>query len=167
MAVDYYWPKQQGPHCNKLTNDRGLRLIEFASYNDLVIANTLGKHKKTRTMTWHHPNGVNQGQIDYILVPIRFRSSVYTGRTRTFPRPDIGSPHDLVMTCFRVKLKRMPKLQYTRLKFDLDKLKDPLVSEQFEAAIGGRFGPLLLFDNDSDIDTNVDNFEKATIETAT
>ena len=61
----------------------------------------------------------------------------------------------------------MPKPHYTRLKFDLDKLKDPLVAEQFEAAIGGRFGPLLLFDNDADIETNVENFEKATIETAT
>ena len=88
------WPKQQGPHCNVTTNDRGLRLLEFANYNDLVIANTLGKHKKSRTMTRHHPNGVNHGQIDYILVPNRFKSSVYTGRTRTFPRPDVASPHD-------------------------------------------------------------------------
>ena len=161
------WPKQQGPYCNITTNDRGLRLLEFANYNDFVIANTLGKHKKPRTMTWHHPNGVNQSQIDYILVPNRFRSSVYTGRTRTFPRPDIASPHDLVMTTFRVKLRRMAKPQYTRLKFDLDKLQDPLIVEQFQASIGGKFGPLLLFDDSNDIETNIETFEKATIETAT
>ncbi|XP_068671034.1 uncharacterized protein [Montipora foliosa] len=160
------WPKQQGPHCNVTTNDRGLRLLEFANYNDLVIANTLGKHKKSRTMTWHHPDGVNHGQIDYILVPNRFKSSVYTGRTRTFPRPDVASPHDLVMTTFRLKLRRMAKPQYTRLKFDLEKLQDPLVADQFRASIGGKFGPLLLFDNDTDLESNIDTFEKATIETA-
>ncbi|XP_068734478.1 uncharacterized protein [Montipora capricornis] len=160
------WPKQQGPHCNVTTNDRGLRLLEFANYNDLVIANTLGKHKKSRTMTWHHPNGVNHGQIDYILVPNRFKSSVYTGRTRKFPRPDVASPHDLVMTTFRLKLRRMAKPQYTRLKFDLEKLQDPLVADQFRASIGGKFGPLLLFGNDSDLESNIETFENATIETA-
>ena len=32
---------------------RGLRLLEFACYNDLVLANTLGKHKVSRRWTWH------------------------------------------------------------------------------------------------------------------
>ena len=54
-----------------------------------------------------HPNGSNEGQIDYIPVPHRFNSSVYTERTRTFPRPDIASPHDLVMMTFRLRLRRM------------------------------------------------------------
>ena len=107
------WPKQQGIYCNEFSNDRGLRLLEFANFNDLVIANTLGKHKKKRRMTWHHPNGFNQGQIDYILVQNRFRSSVFTGRTRTFPKPDIGSPHDLVLMSFKLRLRRMAKPQYT------------------------------------------------------
>ena len=161
------WPKQQGPYCNDKTNDRGLRLLEFANYNDLVIANTLGNHKKQQIMTWHHPNGANHGQIDYILVQTRFKSSVYTGRTRTFPRPDIGSPHDLVMMTFKLKLRKMAKPQYTRLKFDLDKLQDPLIAEEFKAAIGGKFGPLLIYDESSELETNVETFEKATIETAT
>ena len=117
-------------------------------------------------MTWHHPNGVNQGQIDYILVQNRFKSSIYTGRTRTFPKPDIGSPHDLVMMTFKLRLRRMAKPQFTRLKFDLDKLQDPLVADQFKATIGGKFAPLLLFDETTDIEENIDIFEKATIETA-
>ena len=161
------WPNQQGPYCNDKTNERGLRLLEFATYNDLVIANTLGKHKKPHIMTWHHPNGVNQGQIDYILVQRRFKSSVYTGRTRTFPRPDIASPHDLVMMTFKLKLKRLAKPKFTRLKFDLDKLNDPHIAEQFKATIGGKFGPLLLFENSSELEESVETFEKATIETAT
>ena len=60
----------------------------------------------------------------------------------------------------------MAKPQYTRLKFDLEKLQDPLVADQFRASIGGKFGPLLLFNNDSDLESNIETFEKATNETA-
>ena len=93
-------------------------------------------------------------------------SSIHTGRTRTFPKPDIASPHDLVMMTFRLKLRKMTKSQFTRMKFDLEKLKDPLVAEQFRATIGGKFGPLLIFDDISDLEENVELFEQSTIETA-
>ena len=31
-----------GPYCNAETNERGLRLLEFATFNNLVLTNTLG-----------------------------------------------------------------------------------------------------------------------------
>ena len=39
------WHGICGPFCNDDTNERGLRLLEFASFNDLVLANTFGHHK--------------------------------------------------------------------------------------------------------------------------
>ena len=39
------------PFCNDDTNERGLRLLEFAIFNDLVLANTFGHHKATRSWT--------------------------------------------------------------------------------------------------------------------
>ena len=60
----------------------------------------------------------------------------------------------------------MAKPQYTRLKFDLEKLNDPSIAEQFKANIGGHFGPLLLFDGSSDLEENVKTFESTTIEAA-
>ena len=69
------WQGVCGPFCNDYTNERGLRLVEFASCNDLVLANTFGHHKASRRWTWHSPNGQHHNQIDYILVrealPIR------------------------------------------------------------------------------------------------
>ncbi|WP_295514203.1 hypothetical protein, partial [Thiolapillus sp.] len=50
------------------TNERGLRLLEFATFNDLVLVNTFGHHKASRRWTWHSPNGQHHNQIDYILV---------------------------------------------------------------------------------------------------
>ena len=36
------------PFCNHNTNERGLGLLEFATFNDLVLANTFGHHKASR-----------------------------------------------------------------------------------------------------------------------
>ena len=44
----------------------------------MILANTLGKHKKSRCTTWHSPDGHTANQIDYILIDRRFRSSVCT-----------------------------------------------------------------------------------------
>ena len=54
-----------GRYCNPETNKRGLRLLEFACYNDLVLENTLGKHKLSRRWTWHSPNRGYHNQTDY------------------------------------------------------------------------------------------------------
>lgn len=147
------WKDTCGPYGNSETNDRGLRLLEFARYNNLLLVNTLGPHKASRRWTWHSPGGEYHNQIDYILVQKRFRTSVNTGGTRSFPKADIGSDHDLVLMSFRLRLKKIKSSKCTRMKFDLDKLRDPEVAEAFKAMIGGRFAPLLLLGAE-EIDVN-------------
>ena len=39
--------------CGDDTNEKGLRLLEFATINDLVLANTFCHHKASRRWTWH------------------------------------------------------------------------------------------------------------------
>ena len=73
------------------------RLLAFATFNDLVLANTVCRHKTSRRWTCHSPNGQHRNQIDYILVRKRFRSGVNSARTRSIPGTDIGSDHDLLM----------------------------------------------------------------------
>ncbi len=120
----------------------------------MVLANTLGEHKPSRRYTWHAQNGRTRTQIDYIMVQNRYKSGVSRAKTRTFPGADIGSDHDLVMM----------KAKNTRLKFNLDKLKDPNISSLFEARIWGKFGPLLLLEGDADV---LNNFNEVMTEVAT
>ena len=62
------------------------------------------------------------------------------------------------MMTFRLRLKKTKtkqnsKPKHKRLKFDLEKLKDPNVLETFQAMIGGKFSPLTTMDNeDTDLD---------------
>ena len=86
---------------------------------------------------------------------------------KSFPGADIGSDHDLLMMTFHLHLKRISKPKHTRLKFDLQKLKDPSVLETFKAMIDGKFAPLTIMDNeDTDLDSMVTTFNTAASETA-
>ena len=168
------WGEVCGPYCNIETNERGLRLLEFATFDNLVLTNTLGPHKPSRRWTWHSPDGKHNNQIDYILVKKRFRSGVNIHRTRSFPGADIGSDHDLVMMTFQVRLKKARKpnqqrlrFNQPRLRFDLEKLRDPDVACTFQATIGGKFAPLIgLSDEDMDMDTMITTYNTAMTDAA-
>ena len=58
------WGEVYGPSCHPETNDRGLKLLDFAVYNNLVLPNTLGNHKPSWRWTWHSPDGTHHNQID-------------------------------------------------------------------------------------------------------
>ena len=79
------WKGTCGQNCNPETNERGLRLIQFAGYNNLKVANTAGAHKPSRSWTWHSPGGDHHNQIKSIMVKRRFQSSVNIAKTRSFP----------------------------------------------------------------------------------
>ena len=140
------WQGICGPFCNDDTNERGL--LEFATFNDLVLANTFGHHKASRKWTWHSPNGQHHSQIDCILVRKRFKSGVNNARTQSFQAADIGSDHDLLMMTFHLHLKRITKPKHTRLHFDHKKLKDPDVLETFQAMICEQFASLIIMNMD-------------------
>ena len=54
----------------------------------------------------------------------------------------------------------------TRIRFDLEKLKDPEVAEIFQAKIGGKFAALSILDSDMDMDMLTDTFNTAVTDTA-
>ena len=118
------WQSIRGPFSNDDTNLRGLRLLEFATLSDLVLANTSGHHKASIRWTLHSPSGQHHSQICHILGRKRFRSGVDIARTRRIPGADTGSDHDLLMMTFHLRLKRISKPKHTKLKCDLEKLKD-------------------------------------------
>ena len=71
------------------------------------------------------------------------------------------------MMTFRLRLKKTSKPKHTRLKFDLEKLKDPNVLETFLAMISGKFAPLTIMNNeDTDLDSMITTFKTAVTETA-
>ena len=100
-------PRVTGKFGLGVRNEAGQRLIEFCQENALVIANTLFQQHKRRLYTWTPPDGQHQNQIDYILCSQRWRSSIQSTKTR--PGADCSSDHELLITKFRLKLKKVGK----------------------------------------------------------
>ena len=66
------------------------------------------------------------------------------------------------MMTFRVRLKNARKPNQPRLRFDLEKLRDPDVACTVQATIGGKFAPLIgLSDEDMDMDTMITTYNTA------
>ena len=71
------------------------------------------------------------------------------------------------MMTFQVRLKMTRKPNQPRLRFDHEKLRNPDVACTFQAAIGGKFAPLIgLSDEDMDMDTMITTYNTAVTDAA-
>ena len=98
-------------------NERGIRLIEWAKINNMIISNTWFKHHPRRMWTWQSPDGQTRNQIDYILINSRYRNALLD--TAVITSADCDSDHRLVASKFRLKLKA---IQTKTLNVKLDTL---------------------------------------------
>ena len=72
------------------------------------------------------------------------------------------------MITFQGRLKRARKPNQPRLRFDLEKLRDPYVACTFQTTIGGKFAPLNgLRDEDMDVNTMIATYNTAVTDAAT
>ena len=100
-------------------NEAGEKPIDFCQENVLVIANTLFQQRKRRLYTRMSPDGQHRNQIDYILFSQRWRSSIQSAKTRL--GADCGSDHKLLITKFRLKLKKVGKTT-RQFRYDLNQI---------------------------------------------
>ena len=114
-------------------NEAGQRLIEFCQENALVIANTLFQQHKRRLYTWTLPDGQHRNQTDSILCSQRWRSSIQSAKTR--PGADCGSDQELLITKFRLILKKVGK---TARPFRYDLSQIPIITRDVENGCGRR-----------------------------
>ena len=124
--------------CLGIQNEAGQRPIEFCQENALVIANTLFQQHKRRLYTWTSPDGQHQNQIDYILCSQRWRSSIQSRKTTR--GADCGSDHEILITKFRLKLKKVGKTARP-FRYDLNRIPDDYTVE-----VRNRFEGLDLID---------------------
>ena len=121
-----------------MQNEAGQRLIEFCQENTLVIANTLFQQHKRRLYTWTSPDGQHQNQIDHILCKPKMEKLYTVSKTRLGAA--CGSDHELLITKFRLKLKKVGKT--TRpFKYDLNQIPYDYTME-----VRNRFKGLVLID---------------------
>ena len=99
-------------------NEAGQRLTEFCQENALVITNTLFQQHKRRLYTGTSPDGQYQNQIDYIFAA-KDGEALYSQQKQS--GTDCGSDHELLISKFRLKMKKIGKT--TRpFRYDLNQI---------------------------------------------
>jgi exonuclease III len=89
------WKSAMGKYGYGDRNERGERLLEFATLHNFFICNTRFQQKSNRKWTWASPDGIHKNMIDLILIQQRWKTSVVN--CRTFQSADISSDHSLVL----------------------------------------------------------------------
>ena len=108
-----------GPHGLGTRNDRGNRLVEFATKHNVFITNTWFEQKRSTRHTWTSPDDNTKSQIDDILASQRYRST--TLNSKVYTGADCSSDHNLVVTRLRIRMKNIKKKKPVE-KLDLTKI---------------------------------------------
>jgi endonuclease/exonuclease/phosphatase family metal-dependent hydrolase len=79
---------------HEVSNDNGMRLIDFAVSKNMVNSSVRFPHKDIHEETWISPDGHTKNQIDHVLIDARRAS--YIIDVRSYRAADCDSDHYLV-----------------------------------------------------------------------
>ena len=114
-----------------LSNDNGIRLINFACSKNIVVASTLFNHKDIHKMTWRSHDGQTHNQIDHLLIDARHVSNLMD--VRTFRGANIETGHYyLLISKIRSGISNARKMygSYARI-FNSEKMKSSETSSAY------------------------------------
>jgi hypothetical protein len=61
---------------HEISNDNGVRVVNFATSNNVIDSSTMFPHRNIHKFTWTSPDGKTHNQIDHILRDRRWDSSI-------------------------------------------------------------------------------------------
>ena len=125
-------------------NERGRRLVDFCTENNLIITNTFYQHHPRNLYTWKSPGDIYRNQIDYIMIDQPHKNAVKN--VISYPGADIGSDHNPVVTKIRLKLKRVASKQHSE-QYDWNMLKNNEHKTRYNIEIKNKYNNLLVEEN--------------------
>jgi exonuclease III len=127
------WERVLGNFGRGTINDNGTRMLSLASYHGLKAMNTYFQHKAVHSVTWNSNAGNAAKMLDYVLVRGRFFTSVHDVRVRRGTA--LPTDHELVVVTLKLHLLARPKKRFKQRKFDVQRLGDHAVRQDFLAKL--------------------------------
>jgi exonuclease III len=117
---EYRWTV--GPNSlHNISNDSGVRLIDFAMSKNMTVSSTFFPHLDIHKRTWTLPDGNTHNQIDHVLIDKRRATGILD--VWTLRGAEGGSDHYLVRIKYRSRISVVGgKNQQKVIKFNLDGL---------------------------------------------
>jgi hypothetical protein len=139
---DIFKPTIGNEILHEISNDDGVRLVNFATSKYLRVKSTMFPHRDIHKCTWTSPDGKTHNQIDHILIDRRWHSNVLD--VQSFRAADCDSDHYLAVAKFRERLavNKQRSQRFNMERFNLKKLNDVESREQFRVEVSNRFAAL-------------------------
>lgn len=116
------------------SNDNGMRLIQLAASNNLLVKSTMFEHKDIHKQTWISNDGITRNQIDHILVDARHASNVLD--VRSLRGADADTDHILVRAKVRMRISNHKNKRAERSsRWEVCKLSDERTKNEFQKQI--------------------------------
>jgi hypothetical protein len=115
------------------------KLTNFATSKNLVVNSTTFPHRSIHKYSWTSPDGQRHNQIVHVLIDRRRHSSILD--VRSFRGSDCDTDHYLVVAKIRERLavSKQPVKKMNMDRFNLKKLNEGKVKEQYQVTIKNRF----------------------------
>jgi len=142
------------------SNDNGVRLVYFATSKNLVVKSTMFSHRNIHKYTWTSPDGKTHNQIDHVLIDRRWHSSALD--VQSLRGADCDTDHHLVIAKVRegIAVGKQAAQRFDMQRFNLRKLNEPEVREQYQIEITNRFAALENVNDDEDINRTWENIKE-------
>jgi len=142
------------------SNDNGVRIVTFATSKNLVVKSTMFPHRNIHKYTWTSADGKTHNQIDHILIDRRRHSSILD--VRSFRGADCDADHYLVDAKLRERLavRKQAAQKFDRVRFNLRKLNELGVKENYQIEIRKRFAALENLNGDENVNRAWENIKE-------
>ncbi|KAK2140552.1 hypothetical protein NP493_5722g00002 [Ridgeia piscesae] len=134
-------------------NENGEMLADFCAFNNMIIGGSVFPHRRIHKATWVSPDHRTENQIDHICIGRKFKRAMQDVRVQR--GADAASDHHLVLARMKMKLKKREVKKSTRMQYNVDFLKDRLITETFRLTVRNKYETLqdLLDEGNMDLDT--------------
>jgi hypothetical protein len=124
------------------SNENGVRVVTFATLEDLAVKNTTFPHRNFHKFTWNSPDGKTHNQIDHLVIDRRWHSSIL--KVRSFRGVDCDTDHYLVVAKVRERLavSKQAAQKLDEERFNLKKLSELEVRKKYQIEISNTFAAL-------------------------
>jgi hypothetical protein len=145
---------------HEISNDSGVQVVNSATSKNLVVKSTMFQHRKIHKYIWRSPEGITHNQTDHVLVDKRRHSSILD--VRSFRGADCESDHYLVVAKVRERLAVSKRAAHKidMEKFNIKKLDEGNVNEQYQVTIRNKFAALENLEDSGDINGAWDNIRE-------
>jgi hypothetical protein len=139
---DIFKPTVWNKSLHEICNDDGVRVVNFATSNNLTVRSIIFPHHKIHKYMWTSPDWKTHDQIDHILIDRRRHSSVLD--VRSFRAADCHSDHYVVVAKIRERtvVNKEGLHKFHTKRFNLRKLSEVYVKEKYRGEVSNRLAAL-------------------------